>query len=69
MDVIPAKILESVELGSMPDIEYFRQKLSRGIEQGQSVESLEKVRRQLALLEDAIVIYHEHRLGEKPLES
>jgi len=51
------------------DVVYFQQRLVRSIERNEPIELQNKIRAQLALLEDAIVIYHEHRLGEKPSES
>ena len=46
------------------DLDYFRTKLIRALERKAPAASMEKVFKQLALMEDALVIYHEHRLPE-----
>jgi len=43
------------------DVQYFRDKLIRGLKRGAPATSLEKIFKQLALMEDAIIIYHEKR--------
>ena len=47
----------------LPDLEYFRQKVLRT----GSPEAAEKYRRQLELLEDALVIYREERFPESSI--
>jgi len=69
LNKIPPQILESIELVEMEDLAYFQLRLLRGLEKGQSPESLEKVRNQIKLLEDAVAIYRERRQGEPPSES
>ena len=46
------------------DVVYFQQRLVRSIERNEPIELQNKIRAQLALLEDTVVIYHEHRPGE-----
>ena len=48
----------------LDDIRYFREKLYNGLRSGRSEASLEKTRKQLALLEDAAVIYKLTRPGD-----
>jgi len=49
----------------LPDLEYFRQKMLRA----GSPEAAEKYRRQLELLEDAVLIYREERLPQFDLTA
>lgn len=44
-----------------PDLEYFKQRLARMEARGATEEATLKIRKQIELLEDAIIIYHEHR--------
>ncbi len=46
------------------DIKYFEDKLTHAIEQNTPEEELLYYKRQLDLLKDTVVIYHEHRLQE-----
>ena len=46
------------------DLQYFRDKLIKGLQRGQTARALEKAFKQLALMEDTSVIYRECRSGE-----
>lgn len=49
---------------SEDDIQYFRDKLIRGLQRKASAKALERTFKQLALMEDALVIYKAVRLSD-----
>lgn len=46
------------------DLDYFRQKIITGLERRVPIKALAKVIKQLDLLEDAVIVYREHRPPE-----
>jgi len=54
------EIKGGLAVGEIGDVQYFRDKLIQGLQKGQSAKSLEKTFKQIALFEDAVLIYHKH---------